>query len=175
MQGGSQQDALAIAQNGGLSGQEAEDGDLDETEVDMDDDMMDKISSSPSIEDGGSTLTLPHYGLRGAEGLSLQLASRCSPEASPVVSDARSSSPYLDYPEHLPPPGVTQKNDHKPRRHHHQYGESRGQASNESLEETQADTVATKPESAKLIGRRDEEDGLAPSITPKSPEHGDTR
>ncbi|KAK0711309.1 hypothetical protein B0H67DRAFT_284415 [Lasiosphaeris hirsuta] len=54
MQTGSQQDALAIAQNGGVSGVDADDGDLDgETEVDMDDDMMDKISSSPSIEDGG--------------------------------------------------------------------------------------------------------------------------
>lgn len=52
MQTGPQQDALAIAQNGGLSGQEVDDSELDgETEVDMDDDMMDKISSSPSIED----------------------------------------------------------------------------------------------------------------------------
>ncbi|KAL1880507.1 hypothetical protein VTK73DRAFT_5894 [Phialemonium thermophilum] len=47
-----QQDALAIAQNGGISGHEVDDGDLDgETEDGMDDDMMDKISSSPSIED----------------------------------------------------------------------------------------------------------------------------
>ncbi|EOO04447.1 putative sh3 domain-containing protein [Phaeoacremonium minimum UCRPA7] len=50
-----QQDALAIAQNGGLSGNDAasDDGDLDADDADdgMDDDMMDKISSSPSIED----------------------------------------------------------------------------------------------------------------------------
>ncbi|KAK3374993.1 sh3 domain protein [Podospora didyma] len=49
MQAGSQQDALAIAQNGGIEADDDLDG---ETEVDMDDDMMDKISSSPSIEDG---------------------------------------------------------------------------------------------------------------------------
>ncbi|KAL2136138.1 hypothetical protein VTI74DRAFT_5361 [Chaetomium olivicolor] len=52
MRAGAQQDALAIAQNGGLSGHDVDDGDLDgDAEVDMDDDMMDKISSSPSIED----------------------------------------------------------------------------------------------------------------------------
>ncbi|KAL2024493.1 hypothetical protein VTK56DRAFT_8304 [Thermocarpiscus australiensis] len=51
MRAGAQQDALAIAQNGGLSGHEADDGDPDgDAEVYMDDDM-DKISSSPSIED----------------------------------------------------------------------------------------------------------------------------
>jgi hypothetical protein len=45
-----QQDALAVAQNGGLT----DDSDLDnDTDDGMDDDMMDKISSSPSIEDGG--------------------------------------------------------------------------------------------------------------------------
>ncbi|KAG7127234.1 Tip elongation aberrant protein Tea4 like [Verticillium longisporum] len=43
------QDSLAVAQNGGLSTDESDaDGDTDES---MDDDMMDKISSSPSIED----------------------------------------------------------------------------------------------------------------------------
>ncbi|KAJ4304299.1 protein phosphatase regulator [Collariella sp. IMI 366227] len=56
MRAASQEDALAIAQNGGLSGHDADadadNADLDgDAEVDMDDDMMDKISSSPSIED----------------------------------------------------------------------------------------------------------------------------
>ncbi|KAJ0387477.1 hypothetical protein COL922a_002301 [Colletotrichum nupharicola] len=45
-----QQDALAIAQNGGTSGN-SDDGDMDDTDESLDDDMMDKISSSPSIED----------------------------------------------------------------------------------------------------------------------------
>ncbi|KAG6004146.1 hypothetical protein E4U21_001363 [Claviceps maximensis] len=45
-----QQDDLAIAQNGGVSS--ADEDDVDgESGSDMDDDIMDKISSSPSIED----------------------------------------------------------------------------------------------------------------------------
>lgn len=46
-----QQDDLAIAQNGGVSSADEEDVE-GESGSDMDDDMMDKISSSPSIEDG---------------------------------------------------------------------------------------------------------------------------
>lgn len=42
-----QQDSLAVAQNGGM----ADDDDI-EDDGDLDDDMMDRISSSPSIEDG---------------------------------------------------------------------------------------------------------------------------
>jgi hypothetical protein len=47
-----QQDALAIAQNGGVSSAASDDGSMDDADDGMDDDMMDKISSSPSIEDG---------------------------------------------------------------------------------------------------------------------------
>ncbi|KAM3083672.1 protein phosphatase regulator [Clarireedia jacksonii] len=48
-----QHDDLAAAQNGGLIGAGAEDSDMADAEGDdsMDDDMMDKISSSPSIDD----------------------------------------------------------------------------------------------------------------------------
>lgn len=48
-----QQDDLAVAQNGDMTGSNAEDGDMADGEGDdsMDDDMMDKISSSPSIDD----------------------------------------------------------------------------------------------------------------------------
>ncbi|GAB0138003.1 hypothetical protein EsDP_00006252 [Epichloe bromicola] len=46
-----QQDDLAIALNGGVSSVDEDDID-GESESDMDDDLMDKISSSPSIEDG---------------------------------------------------------------------------------------------------------------------------
>lgn len=47
------QDNLAVAQNGGLTGSTAEDAEMADAEGDdgMDDDMMDKISSSPSIDD----------------------------------------------------------------------------------------------------------------------------
>ncbi|CAJ2507075.1 Uu.00g082610.m01.CDS01 [Anthostomella pinea] len=52
-----QQDALAVAQNGGATGTADEDGDMDgDADDGLDDDMMDKISSSPSIEDGGYIL-----------------------------------------------------------------------------------------------------------------------
>jgi hypothetical protein len=51
MQNKEEEDALAIAQNGGVSS--SDEGDLDnDGDGDLDDDMMDKISSSPSIEDG---------------------------------------------------------------------------------------------------------------------------
>jgi hypothetical protein len=48
-----QQDDLAVAQNGGLTGSTQEDAEMADAEGDddMDDDMMDKISSSPSIDD----------------------------------------------------------------------------------------------------------------------------
>lgn len=59
--GSHQQDNLAVAQNGGLTGSAAEDADMADAEGDDgmdddDDDMMDKISSSPSIDDGGYPL-----------------------------------------------------------------------------------------------------------------------
>ncbi len=49
-----QQDALAVAQNGGLAAEAAEE-DMDDVDDGLDDDMMEKISSSPSIDDGGYT------------------------------------------------------------------------------------------------------------------------
>lgn len=61
-----QQDSLAIAQNGGVSSEEA---DLEAEADDLDDDMMDRISSSPSIEDGGytSSMSTRHTPSPGAE------------------------------------------------------------------------------------------------------------
>lgn len=94
MRSGTQQDALAVAQNGGASGQEVDDADLEgDADVDLDDDMMDKISSSPSIEDGG----LP----RAPSGFFPTILLP-PPTASPSISDPRSSSPYLESPEYLP-------------------------------------------------------------------------
>lgn len=123
MAAGQQQDALAIAQNGGLSGQEADDGDLDADADDgMDDDMMDKISSSPSIEDGGSICTLPPLSLRKV-GSSCPPSTLCSLATSPTPSDARSFSPYLDHPKHFPLSMSDQKAEEAtfelPSRHHH--------------------------------------------------------
>ncbi|KAK0674349.1 hypothetical protein QBC41DRAFT_213395 [Cercophora samala] len=133
MQTGTRQDALAIAQNGGLSGHEVDEADMDgETEVDMDDDMMDKISSSPSIEDGGLTSTLPTFPSSCLSG-SGRFLMRCSSDLS-VIGDARSSSPYLESPNYLPPvstDGETERHQaversyflSPARRHHHLDGE----------------------------------------------------
>lgn len=122
MQAGTRQDALAIAQNGGLSGQEVEDGDMEgETEVDIDDDMMDKISSSPSIEDGGSISALPCFSLSSSDDFSHAGLLRSS-SASPTLSDARSSSLYLDYPEFVPVSTDGEKVSFSGR-HHHLKGE----------------------------------------------------
>jgi hypothetical protein len=138
MRAGAQQDALAVAQNGGLSGQEIDEGDLDgDTEVDMDDDMMDKISSSPSIEDGGSLFALPVLSSSRPDPLPPSPALR-SPSLSPDVCDPRSSSPYLESPEHLPltgggqgegQRGVVQSPSINPstRRHHHHHHHNDGE------------------------------------------------
>ncbi|RYP09525.1 hypothetical protein DL764_001210 [Monosporascus ibericus] len=91
-----QHDALA-AQNGGAV---SDDGDVGaEGDEDLDDDMMDKISSSPSIEDGGYTLPPPWP--RRVDSLRHSV-SCCDASSSPGLSEARSSSPYLDVPEHPP-------------------------------------------------------------------------
>jgi hypothetical protein len=116
-----QQDDLAVAQNGGL---ETEDADLDGDDGDLDDDdMMDKISSSPSIDDGGS----PTCHLPLLQPLYI-CASPCSSPASACLSEARSSSPYLDPPDYLPLQLAHGRADKSPaalssrRRHHHLRG-----------------------------------------------------
>ncbi|KAK8076754.1 hypothetical protein PG994_004026 [Apiospora phragmitis] len=97
-----QRDALAIAQNGGSGA--SDDGDMDtDGDGDLDDDMMDKISSSPSIEDGGCPPELPPCWPARVDSLRSRFAH--SPHVlpgSPVLSEARSSSPYLEHPEYLP-------------------------------------------------------------------------
>jgi hypothetical protein len=88
-----QQDDLAVAQNGGLTGSTAEDADMADAEGDdgMDDDMMDKISSSPSIDDGGYSLTsswpLRSTSLSCSPASQLQPPQACSrnPPLSPVL------------------------------------------------------------------------------------------
>ncbi|KUI65459.1 Tip elongation aberrant protein Tea4 [Cytospora mali] len=64
------EDDLDLVQNGGLVSRDGtEDGDLDGDEGDLDDDMMDKISSSPSIDDAELSAEPPprhHHLLPGA-------------------------------------------------------------------------------------------------------------
>ncbi|KAI1412893.1 hypothetical protein F5Y13DRAFT_199386 [Hypoxylon sp. FL1857] len=92
------EDALAIAQNGGVTGGASDDGDMDaNADDDLDDDMMDKISSSPSIEDGGYTLPPPVWPQR-VDSLR-HMASHLVPFSSVVSSETRSSSPFLQLAE----------------------------------------------------------------------------
>ena len=97
-----QQDALAVAQNGGLTGSTAEDAEMADAEGDddMDDDMMDKISSSPSIDDGG--YFLPQ--LWPQRSTSLLREVEATPRSSPSPSQAwcESSSPSVETPNCYP-------------------------------------------------------------------------
>lgn len=114
-----QQDDLAVAQNGGLMSQDiTDDGELDGEESDLDDDMMDKISSSPSIDDGGSFCQLPSLDSVPPD------ASPGSSPMPPCFSEARSSSPYLDLPVYLPlqhelHQQTSRRSRKGPFRHHH--------------------------------------------------------
>ncbi|RYP50445.1 hypothetical protein DL768_004037 [Monosporascus sp. mg162] len=121
-----QHDALAAAaQNGGAVSDDADVG--AEGDEDLDDDMMDKISSSPSIEDGGYTLPSPWP--RRVDSLRHSV-SCCDAPSSPGLSEARSSSPYLDAPEHLPLQSLSRQASKAAvdasSRHHHLPGEYTG-------------------------------------------------
>ncbi|KAI1144568.1 hypothetical protein F5Y05DRAFT_365061 [Hypoxylon sp. FL0543] len=96
------EDALAIAQNGGITGSASDDGDMDaNADDDLDDDMMDKISSSPSIEDGGYTLPPPVWPQR-VDSLRHMASHFVSFRRSAIPSEARLSSPFLQ-PAEFPP------------------------------------------------------------------------
>jgi hypothetical protein len=100
-----QQDALAVAQNGGHTGSMGEDADMADAEGDdgmdddEDDDMMDKISSSPSIDDGGYSLPQP-WPAR-TDSLSPSVTPQKSPFNS-MDSSGRPSSPLVDALAHFP-------------------------------------------------------------------------
>jgi hypothetical protein len=88
-----QDDALAVAQNGGISS--SDEGDMDGDGDDLDDDMMDRISSSPSIEDGTlynlsplTTRIAPLYWPQRLSSLPLHLRSRGQSLGSPLQSAA---------------------------------------------------------------------------------------
>jgi hypothetical protein len=78
---GRQQDNLAVAQNGGMSNGAGDDSDLADGDADdsMDDDLMDKISSSPSIDDGG--YSVPLVWPRRLHSLTRRIVSPPSPQA----------------------------------------------------------------------------------------------
>lgn len=124
LEGDNQQDELAIAQNGGLAGSGREDGDLADGEADdsMDDDMMDKISSSPSIDDGG--YSLPKIWPFRSDSLSRASSSSFSQACG------ESSSPFLEPPTFFPLQPMSDQLDmdlsqvaHEIQYHHHHLGE----------------------------------------------------
>lgn len=97
-----QEDALAAAQNGGISS--SDEGDLDGDD-DLDDDMMDKISSSPSIEDGGCyPVTDPMAWPRRVS--SLPTSQRSSSPSISGSSVTRVCSPYPEPLKFTPSPSA---------------------------------------------------------------------
>jgi hypothetical protein len=81
-------------QNGAGDDDDMQDADVEE---DMDDDMLDKISSSPSIDDGG--YFLPSYPLVWPTR-----RDSLTPNSSPVIPSSASSSPFTTTPVHFPIP-----------------------------------------------------------------------
>ncbi|KIX08240.1 uncharacterized protein Z518_02896 [Rhinocladiella mackenziei CBS 650.93] len=113
-------DDQITSQNGtngdGYHGQDLDDGDGgDSHDEDMDDDLMDKISSSPSIEDGKYSLTP-----RPARADSVDCEASPAPPSSPTRSIFFSSSPFSSTPEHFkfPSPQLCH-----PASHHGEYGQ----------------------------------------------------
>ncbi|KAI0386196.1 hypothetical protein F5Y04DRAFT_289908 [Hypomontagnella monticulosa] len=122
------EDALAIAQNGGITGG-IDDGDMDDANDDLDDDMMDKISSSPSIEDGGYTPPQPAWPRR-VDSLR-PLAVHRNYFSSLVLSKAR-STPSPDSIQHPSDQQASKAPADKPNRHHPLSGEYTGSANRAS-------------------------------------------
>ncbi|KAI9667337.1 MAG: hypothetical protein M1821_000152 [Bathelium mastoideum] len=93
-----QRDEQAIQQNGGQSGHE--DAEMAESETEAEDDMIDKISSSPSIDDGGLP-SIPRWPQRTSS-----LTPSSTPTlSSPLLQDSpayNSSSPFTSPPQHFP-------------------------------------------------------------------------
>lgn len=128
-----QQDDLAVAQNGGLTGSTAEDAEMadaegDDGQDDEDDDLMDKISSSPSIDDGGYSLSLvctPRTGSLARKIVpigSSATSQACSESSSPVSESAQSPlRPFRDPSDKDVVPEVEVKD--LPYQHHHLLGE----------------------------------------------------
>ncbi|KAF1982470.1 hypothetical protein K402DRAFT_195929 [Aulographum hederae CBS 113979] len=113
---GKQRDESATQQNGGFSGEDSDMADA-ESDENMDDDMMDKISSSPSIEDGGYSYSLSTDNLKSRNRLpQLQVTSPTSPHFSPrsINTNSSNSSPYTTttpQQQHLPVPQGSRSSD----------------------------------------------------------------
>ena len=119
---GASQDMNNSTRNTALNGVSGAEADLADVEGDeSEDDMMDKISSSPSIgDDGGYHLPLPF------PKRDLSLRSNTPPPrnvSSPgISSDVLSSSPFTETPTHFPLSFTRNKQDSALSKDHHQQG-----------------------------------------------------
>ncbi|KAI9794104.1 MAG: hypothetical protein M1833_000469 [Piccolia ochrophora] len=94
------QDEVVVKRNGSLNSSSGEDEDMADAEGDdgLDDDMMDKISSSPSIDDGGYHLPQPWP----ARVDSISPSPKSPSLHSSSASESQSSSPYTSTPVRFP-------------------------------------------------------------------------
>ena len=114
------QDSNNLLRNAGANGS-ADDGDGDGDEG-MDDDMMDKISSSPSIgDDGGYSLPLP-WSDRTAPFPSSSFPAENVPSPKAPLDDFLSSSPFSETPIHFPLSFPRNEQDQTPSKDHHRKG-----------------------------------------------------
>ena len=100
-----------------------EDGEMGEAEGEdsLDDDMMDKISSSPSIDDGG--YPLPFTWPPREASLPSAPSSFHASESPPIMLEEASSSPYVSTPPHVPLSlGLQEEDSWSPEVHHQQLG-----------------------------------------------------
>ncbi len=118
---GSNQELHNLQRNGDSGGINGADGGLEDIDGDdgMDDDLLDKISSSPSIDDGGYPLPLPRTSSRDC-----LLSTSTQEEEPPVLPkhDDLSSSPFLSSPAHFPLIYPREERDQPLSEDHHQEG-----------------------------------------------------
>lgn len=121
------QDSNNLLRNAGGHGAAEEDGGDGDGDEGMDDDLMDKISSSPSIgDDGGYPLPLP-WSIRVASLPSNSFPIEIASSPKPPLDDF--SSPFSETPIHFPLSFPRNEQDRTPSKDHHQkggYTEERG-------------------------------------------------
>ena len=116
------QDSNNLLRNAGINGAAEDDGGNGDGDEGMDDDLMDKISSSPSIgDDGGYHLPLP-WPSRVASLRSNSSPAENTPSSKPPLDDF-SSSPFSETPTHFPLLFPRKEQDQSPSEDHHQKGE----------------------------------------------------
>ena len=118
-----QQDTRSLGRST-IAGEEDEVGEQD-GEDGVDDDMMDKISSSPSIDDGGYTLPLALPSQAGS--LATELAPFPSSPTYSTFNNCSSSSPFTSTPCHFPLSPMKETDPIEISEHHHgEYADSDG-------------------------------------------------